>query len=367
MSVTFDSGSSCSLPTINDPLLCKPEGIVYSTGPKITAADVATTIHASYHADVRGGESPLVVTGPSSAASAPLRHGPGPGLVITFTARVAIRGPLSTYDVEIHRPVVPECFGEGRLQSNQTSPTLSAGETTQFIIRLQAACHGRYSGRVFYFSIKPSFEPAGEENLISEMSANLVKPALHLPPTGITIGYFTVNIPFTGAHDGPTEVSPEVTQSAVGSRAPGGPRTGRSLPSCPTSSDETPTGRTTQLACCSSLVVMGDCARSRARRHLPGGWPDSRLLRRLFARRGGAEHRAEPEDKGQSRSGGRRVLGRASRHLSIRALGGAALGQALDARAARAARRENSHHSISGSLAGAPTLTARASLRLSVC
>jgi hypothetical protein len=208
MTVIFANRSSCPLPSINDPFLCNPEGIDYSTGPRITAADVATAIHASYAIDVRGGESPFVVTGPGSAASAPLSRGPGPGLVIAFTARVGIRGPLSTYGVEIHRPVVPECFGEGALQSNQTSPTLAAGQMTRFVIRLQPACHGRYSGRVFYFSIKPSSDPAGEENLINGMSARLVKTTLHLPPPGITVGYFTVDIPFTGAHDSASEVRP---------------------------------------------------------------------------------------------------------------------------------------------------------------
>jgi len=118
---------------------------------------------------------------------------------------------VSTYGVEIHRPVVPECFGEGTLQANTTSPTLSPGGTTQFVIRLQAACHGRYSGRVFYFAIKPNPQPAGEERLITEISARLVKPALHLPPPGVTVGNFTVDIPDTGAHDSPSEVSPRVT------------------------------------------------------------------------------------------------------------------------------------------------------------
>jgi hypothetical protein len=169
---------------------------------------LASAIHANYSVDVRGGQSPFVVTGPGSAASAPLRNGPGPGLVIAFTARVGICDPLSTYGVEIHRPVVPECFGEGTLQNNQTRPTLSPGETIRFVIRLQAACHGRYAGRVFYFSIEPSSEPADEENLINEMSDRLVKTALHLPPPGITVGYFTVNIPDTGAHDNASEISP---------------------------------------------------------------------------------------------------------------------------------------------------------------
>jgi hypothetical protein len=211
MTVTFENGSSCPLPSIDDPLLCHPEGIDYSSGPTITASDVASPIHASYRTDVRGGQPPDVVTGPGSSASAPARQGQGPGLVIAFTARVGIRGPVSTYGVEIHRPVVPECFGEGTLQANTTSPTLSPGRRTGFVIRLQAACHGRYSGRVFYFSIKPNSEPAGEERLISEMSARLVKPALHLPPPGVTVGYFTVEIPFTGAHDSPAEVAPRVT------------------------------------------------------------------------------------------------------------------------------------------------------------
>jgi hypothetical protein len=210
MTVTFANGSRCPMPSINDPLLCKPEGISYSSGPTITAADVATTIDAMYRRNVHGGESPFVVTGPGSAAAAPMRRGPGPGLVITFKARAPVRGPISTYGVEIHRPVVPECFGQDRLQTNQTSPTLSAGQTTRFIIRLQAACHGRYNGRVFYLSINPSSEPAGEERLVNEMSANLVMPALHPAPPGVTVGYFTANIPFTGAHDGPTEVSPTI-------------------------------------------------------------------------------------------------------------------------------------------------------------
>jgi hypothetical protein len=218
MTVTFENGSSCPLPSINDPLLCQPEGIDYSSGPTITASAVASPIHASYSTDVSGGQPPDVVTGPGSSASAPARQGHGPGLVIAFTARVGIRGPVSTYGVEIHRPVVPECFGEGTLQANTTSPTLSPGQRTGFVIRLQAACHGRYSGRVFYFSIKPNSEPAGEERLINEMSARLVKPALHLPPPGVTVGYFTVEIPFTGARDGPAEVSPRVTVTSSSAR-----------------------------------------------------------------------------------------------------------------------------------------------------
>lgn len=211
MTVAFANGSSCPLPAISDPFLCHPEGIDYSSGPTITEAEVASPIHASYRTNARGGQPPDVVTGLGSSAAAPARQGPGPGLVITFTARVGIRGPVSTYGVEIHRPVVPECFGEGTLQANTTSPTLPPGQRTRFVIRLQAACHGRYSGRVFYFAIKPDSEPDGEERLINEMSARLVKPALHLPPPGVTVGYFTVEIPYTGAHDGPSEVSPRVT------------------------------------------------------------------------------------------------------------------------------------------------------------
>jgi hypothetical protein len=208
MTVAFADGSVCPLPSVSDPFLCKPQGIVYSSGPRITAADVATPIQATYSTHVRGGESPMVQTSPNSAAAAPLPHGPGAGLVITFTARVTIRGPLATYGVEIHRPIVPECFGGSLLQSNQTSPTLAAGQSTRFVIRLQGACHGLYNGRVFYLSIKPSAEPAGEESLINEISANLVEPSRHLPPPGITVGHFTVDIPDTGAHDAPGEAPP---------------------------------------------------------------------------------------------------------------------------------------------------------------
>jgi hypothetical protein len=210
MTVTFANGSICPLASVNDPFLCKPQGIVYSSGPRVTAAEVATPIQATYSTHARGGASPMVQTSPNSAAAAPLRHGPGPGLVITFTARVAIRGPLATYGVEIRRPVVPECFGGSVLQSNQTSPTLVAGQSTRFVVRLQAACHGFYSGRVFYISIEPSSEPAGEESLINEMSANLVEPWRHLPPPGVTAGRFTVDIPNTGAHDAPGEASPSL-------------------------------------------------------------------------------------------------------------------------------------------------------------
>jgi hypothetical protein len=208
MTVTFRNGSTCTLPSMSDPLRCRPEGIDYSSGPTVTTGDVASPIHASYATNVRGGQSPFVVTGPGSAASAPLRPRPGPGLVVMFEAREGIRGPLATYGVEIHRPVVPECFGGGALLTNQTSPTLAAGQTTRFIIRLQAACHGLYRGRVFYLQISPSSEPAAEERLLNEISASLVKSSLHLPPPGLTVGYFTVEIPDTGAHDEPTEVSP---------------------------------------------------------------------------------------------------------------------------------------------------------------
>jgi hypothetical protein len=215
MAVTFANGSTCPLPSANDPFLCKPQGIAYSSGPPITAAELAAPVHAIYTRHLRGGESPFVVTGPGSAASAPLGRGPGAGLVVSFNARLAIRGPLATYGVEIHRPVVPECFGQSTLQSNQASPTLAAGERTSFLIRLQAACHGLYRGRVFYFSIKPNSEPAAEENLINEMSANLVKPALNLPPPGVTVGYFTLDIPNTGAHNTPGESSPECRRCAA--------------------------------------------------------------------------------------------------------------------------------------------------------
>jgi len=237
MAVTFANGSVCPLPSANDPFLCKPQGIASSGGPAISAAAVAAPVHANFTQRLLAGESPFVVTGPGSAAAAPLgaplgRGGirtdrPGPGLVITFRARVAISGPLATYGVEIHRPVVPGCFGQSTLQSNQTSPTLAAGEGTGFRIRLQAACHGLYRGRVFYLSVKPSSEPAGEENLITEMSAHLVKPSLNLPPPGVTVGYFAVEIPDTGAHDGPGEASPECrrcaairSRAALGSAAP---------------------------------------------------------------------------------------------------------------------------------------------------
>lgn len=215
LTVDFANGSSCRLPEMNDTDECKPEGIDFSNGPKATAAELATTIHVSYGRRVAGGEPPLTVTGPHSAGSAPLRERPGPAIIITFAARVGVSGPLSTYAAEIQRPVAPGCFGGSTLLSQGTSPTLSAGQTTRIIIPLGAACHGRYRGRVFYFSIEPSSEPGGEERLLNRISLGLI-PGLHQPRPGITVGRFNIDIPSSATDDQHPEPTPAITEHTPG-------------------------------------------------------------------------------------------------------------------------------------------------------
>jgi hypothetical protein len=198
LTVRFENGQTCRLPAMNDTDLCQPEGIDFSTGPPVSAAELASPVHVSYGRHVSGGEPPFVRTGPNRAASAPPMTGPGPAITLTFTARVGVGGPLSTYAAEVERPVVKGCFGGDALVSQGASPTISKGQRTRIIIPLGAACHGRYSGRVFYFAIKPSAEPAGEERLLTGVSARLI-PVLHRPPPGITVGRFTITIPSSGA------------------------------------------------------------------------------------------------------------------------------------------------------------------------
>jgi hypothetical protein len=195
MTVSFTNGSSCPLPSINDPFLCSAPGVVFARGPAVGVDQVATRIHAVYRAQVRGGESPLSIPGPSSAAASPIPDRPGPALLLSFTARVAVHGPGSTYGFEITRPVVPGCFGEGALVSNQASPSLRAGQRTGFKIRLEPSCRGLYSGRVFYLADRSGPEPRGEERLIEQMSERFVRRGLHLAPPGVTVGRFAVELP----------------------------------------------------------------------------------------------------------------------------------------------------------------------------
>jgi hypothetical protein len=204
--VRFADGSSCHLPPANDTDACKPQGIDFASTTKLTAAQLAAPVGVTYSRHASGGQSPFVLTGPRSASASPTT-GAGPALIVTFTARVGTPDPLSAYAVEIHRPVVPDCFGAGALVSQEASHTIAAGQSVRILLPLQAACHGRYSGRVFYMALQAGLEQGGEERLLGRMSRRLMglPRSTDREELEFTVGHFEIDIP-AGGHDSPTEL-----------------------------------------------------------------------------------------------------------------------------------------------------------------
>ncbi|HTA15328.1 MAG TPA: hypothetical protein VK781_10785 [Solirubrobacteraceae bacterium] len=196
LTVHFRDGSSCLVPEANDTDECKPEGIDFSNGPKLTAAELATPVHVSYTKRLAGGEPPLTTDGQHSVVVDPTTK-PGPVLIVTFRARVGTPAPLSAYAAEIHRPVIAGCFGGSRLLSQEPTHTIASGQRVRIVIPLQATCHGRYAGRVLYFAIDRSLQPGSEERLLGGISRRM----LGLPHNRgrdeqeLTVGRFAIDLP----------------------------------------------------------------------------------------------------------------------------------------------------------------------------
>jgi hypothetical protein len=228
MTVRFHDGASCRVPGVSDTDLCKPQGIHFASGPALTLAKLATPVHVTYERHVVGGQAPLVLTGTHSAASAPTSAS-GPALVISFAARVGTPVPLSAYAAEIHRPVVPGCFGGDALVSQEPVHTIVPGHTTRIVVPLQPACHGRYSGRVFYFALDNSLEAGGEERLASRIASRMMGLSGDRASgeQELTVGRFDVEVQGAG-HDPPAELR-QIQQRTSGELRPGSPLVGRRL------------------------------------------------------------------------------------------------------------------------------------------
>jgi hypothetical protein len=219
LTVHFADGSSCQLPPAGDIDLCRPQGIEFPHGPALGTAQVAAAVHARYGLHVAGGVATMTATSASSSSVGFQRKHAGPAIVVTFTARAAVSGPLTTYGVELRRPVVKGCFGGPVLDTQQPSPTLAAGSRVKIVVQLQAICHGPYRGRVYFLSLPESDEANGEERIITEMTGNLIA-LMHRPRPGVTVGEFELHVPVNHNIDPATEPSPPVGISTARSSGP---------------------------------------------------------------------------------------------------------------------------------------------------
>jgi hypothetical protein len=146
---SYADGRTCVVQNVREvsgPRSCALVGYVQAPLQLPTRAAVATPAHVSYHARLRYG-------GPAGLRA--------PGLLITFTARVAISDTQSAYAVEAQRPNTAACrtafaranaAGGGSLPLEQdTIQTITAGQTVSIVLPLRPLCSGRYTGRLYFY------------------------------------------------------------------------------------------------------------------------------------------------------------------------------------------------------------------------
>jgi len=143
------------------------------------AAALATAAHVSYHAGLRYG-------GPAG-----LRL---PGLLVTFTARVAVNNIQSAYAVEAQRPDTAACSralalaeassgGVLPLEQN-TIQTITAGQTVSIVLPLRPVCAGRYTGRLSFYRVTSPY---------NALAGLLPSPVRGRP--AVTVATFAADVP----------------------------------------------------------------------------------------------------------------------------------------------------------------------------
>lgn len=198
LTVTFRDGSTCRLPNTSARDACVAKGLVAQPTPSPTAAQAHSRVHASYVRRLTGAPPALAAVGngfQSTPGGIQQGYGPivmprGPGLAITFTARVGTPTLFSDYSVELRRSIVAGCFGGTLLLGRATDSAIRVGQTVRFAIPLQPGCHGTYSGRAYYASTPETFGggPAGFDLALYPM---LPSRGIHV----VTVGRFWVNVP----------------------------------------------------------------------------------------------------------------------------------------------------------------------------
>ena len=195
LTVTFRDGSTCRIPNASAHDTCVAKGLVAVRIPAPTTAQARARVHVRYLRRLGGAPPPLVSVGSGyqtppgfTQTRSALVMPPGPALVITFTARVASPDLFSDYNVELRRAVVPGCFG-GSVVLGRGTGTIRPGQTVSLPIRLQPACHGVYTGRVYYASTPETFNQ-GVPDLAYPMLPPFW-PHLHV----VTVAHFRVTVP----------------------------------------------------------------------------------------------------------------------------------------------------------------------------
>ena len=165
---------------MSGPGSCALVGYVQVPAVLPPAAALATTAQVSYHAGLRYG-------GPAG-----LRL---PGLLVIFTARVAVTDTRSAYAVEAQRPNTAACRralalaeasgGGGFLPLEQnTIQTIAAGQTARIVLPLRPLCAGRYTGRLYFYRNTSPY---------NALAGLLPFPVRGRP--GVTVATFAANIP----------------------------------------------------------------------------------------------------------------------------------------------------------------------------
>ncbi len=180
---SYADGRTCAVQSVlevSGPRSCALIGYVQALLPLPTRAALATPTHVSYHPALRyGGPARLLL----------------PGLLVTFTARVAITNTQSAYAVQAQRPNRTACRKALALANashrgfiplqQDTLQTITAGQTVSIVVPLQPLCAGRYSGRLYFYRDTSPY--------------NTLEGLLSLPvrdqPRGVTVATFAVNVP----------------------------------------------------------------------------------------------------------------------------------------------------------------------------
>ena len=180
---TYSGGHTCPVENaleVSGPGSCALVGYVQPPVQLPTAGALATVARVSYH--------PRLLYGGPAALRVP-------GLLITFTARVAISDTRSTYAVEAQRPATAACrtaFARANgsrggflpLEQN-TIQTITAGQTVSIVLPLRPRCAGRYTGRLYFYR---------DTSPYNALAGRLPFP-LRGRRRGVTVATFAVEVP----------------------------------------------------------------------------------------------------------------------------------------------------------------------------
>ncbi len=235
LTVTFRNGSTCELPASRPAQQCSPKGVERSNGPLPTDAQVKSAVHVRYVARMIGATPPLSVTSPEEHVIAGTPRGvpgapratrrgertpevggvkvarvpvrvprpagqPGPGLLVTFTARVGAPNISSGYDVTLEAHAAHGCSAPSMIVAQLTQSTIAAGQDVQFKIPLESNCRASYLGRVFYASSSGSYgearqsDHANEGPLYEVIGSGLFR-GRGISTFGVTVARFHISVP----------------------------------------------------------------------------------------------------------------------------------------------------------------------------